>query len=155
MTHLKPGDKAPDFNTVDELGNPLKLSDFSGSKLILFAYPKASTPGCTAEACNLQDHYEQLSQAGFMIVGISADAPAKQQSFKAKFGFKYPLIPDVEKVILKSYGIWGLKKNYGKEYEGIFRTTFIIDENGIIEKVFTKVQTKTHAEQILAEYSSK
>ncbi len=152
MTHLAPGDKAPDFNTVDEKGNPIALSDFKGSKLILFAYPKAMTPGCTAEACNLQDNYDLLSAKGFKIVGISADDAKRQQRFKEKYGFKYPLIPDTDKEILKAYGIWGLKKNYGREYEGIFRTTFIIDENGNIEKVFKKVKTKDHAAQILAEY---
>lgn len=152
MTHLIPGDPAPDFHTVDEQGNPIKLHDYKGSKLILFAYPKANTPGCTTEACNLQDNYDLLNSKGFKILGISADDEKKQQNFKTKFGFKYPLIPDTEKTILKDYGIWGLKKLYGREYEGIFRTTFIIDENGIIEKVFTKVQTKTHAEQILKEY---
>lgn len=152
MTHLKPGDIAPSFTTVDEQNNPITLQDFKGSKLILFAYPKANTPGCTAEACNLQDNYDLLHTKGFKILGISADDSKKQQNFKEKHGFKYPLIPDTEKQILKIYGIWGMKKNYGKEYEGIFRTTFIIDENGMIEKVFTKVDTKSHSEQILKEY---
>ena len=152
ITHLTPGDKAPDFSTTDELGNPLRLEDYKGKKLILFAYPKAMTPGCTAEACNLQDNYDLLTEKGFSILGLSADDSKKQMRFKEKYGFKYPLIPDTEKVILKAYGIWGLKKNYGREYEGIFRTTFIIDENGRIEKVFKKVKTKAHTEQILAEY---
>ena len=152
MTTLKPGDIAPDFTTIDEENNTINLKDFRGTKVILFAYPKANTPGCTAEACNLQSNYELLASKGFKIIGISVDDAKKQQNFKTKFGFKYPLIPDVEKSILKAYGIWGLKKNYGKEYEGIMRTTFIIDENGIIEKVFKKVDTKNHAEQILKEY---
>lgn len=152
MTHLKPGDIAPDFSTIDEQGNTINLKDYRGGKLIFFAYPKANTPGCTAEACNLQDNFDLLANKGFKILGISADDAKKQQNFKAKYGFKYPLIPDIEKDILNKYGIWGTKKNYGKEYQGIFRTTFIIDENGIIEKVFTKVQTKAHAEQILKDY---
>lgn len=152
MTHLTPGDNAPDFNSTDEMGNQIQLKDFKGKKIILFAYPKAMTPGCTAEACNLQDNYDLLSQKGFSIIGISADDAKKQQRFKEKYGFKYPLIPDTEKEILKAYGIWGLKKNYGREYEGIFRTTFIIDEEGKIEKVFTKVKTKDHTNQILEAY---
>ncbi|OIP00719.1 MAG: peroxiredoxin [Bacteroidetes bacterium CG2_30_33_31] len=155
MTNLKVGDKAPDFKTTDEKGNILSLKDFKNKKLILFAYPKAMTPGCTAESCNLNDNYDLLSSKGFQIVGISADDSIKQMKFKEKYNFKYPLIPDIEKSILKSYGIWGTKKNYGREYEGIFRTTFIIDENGIIEKIFDKVRTKDHAEQILAAYNVK
>ena len=152
MTTLQAGDQAPDFNTVDEQGNSIRLSDYKGQKLILFAYPKAMTPGCTAEACNLQDNYDLLREKGFTILGISADDAKKQQRFKEKYGFKYPLIPDTEKEVLNAYGIWGLKKNYGREYEGIFRTTFIIDENGVIEKVFKRVKTKEHTEQILKEY---
>jgi peroxiredoxin Q/BCP len=154
MTHLKPGDKAPDFNTVDELGNSLTLADFASKKLILFSYPKAMTPGCTNEACNLRDHYKELTDKGFAIVGISADDSKRQQRFKDKYEFPFPLIPDTEKDILKAYGIWGPKKLYGREYDGIHRTTFVIDEQGIIEKVFTKVKTKEHAEQILADFDS-
>jgi peroxiredoxin Q/BCP len=152
MTHLKPGDKAPDFNTVDEQGNPVKLSDYKGKKLILFSYPKAMTPGCTNEACNLRDHYQELKAKGFELLGISADDEKRQQRFKDKHELPFPLIPDTEKEVLKAYGIWGPKKLYGREYDGIHRTTFVIDENGTIEKVFTKVKTKEHAEQILAEY---
>ena len=152
MTHLKPGDKAPDFSTVDEQGNAIKLSDFAGKKLILFSYPKAMTPGCTNEVCNLRDHYQELKDKGFELLGISADDEKRQQKFKEKHNLPFPLIPDTEKEILKAYGIWGPKKLYGREYDGIHRTTFVIDENGVIEKVFTKVKTKEHAEQILAEY---
>lgn len=152
MTHLNVGDIAPDFETTDEQGNPLKLSDYRGKKLILFTYPKAMTPGCTAEACNLSDNYKELTDKGFTIVGISADDTKRQIRFKEKYNFPYPLIPDTEKEILKLYGVWGLKKLYGREYDGIFRTTFIIDEEGKIEKVFKKVKTKEHAAQILAEY---
>ena len=152
MTHLKPGDKAPDFNTVDEQGNPVKLSDYKGKKLILFSYPKAMTPGCTNEVCNLRDHYQELKDKGFELLGISADDEKRQQRFKDKHELPFPLIPDTEKEVLKAYGIWGPKKLYGREYDGIHRTTFVIDEHGVIEKVFTKVKTKEHAEQILAEY---
>ncbi len=152
MTHLNEGDIAPDFNTIDEKGNPLKLSDYRGKKLILFTYPKAMTPGCTAEACNLSDNYAMLNDKGFAIVGISADDEKRQIRFKEKYNFPYPLIPDTEKEVLKLYGAWGLKKMYGREYDGIFRTTFVIDEKGKIEKIFKKVKTKEHTAQILAEY---
>ena len=152
MTHLNEGDIAPKFETIDEQGNPIKLSDFKGKKLILFSYPKAMTPGCTAEACNLSDNYELLKSKGFEILGISADDTKKQIRFKEKYNFPYPLIPDTEKEILKLYGIWGPKKLYGREYDGIHRTTFIIDEDGKIEKIFKKVKTKEHTAQILAEY---
>jgi len=118
MTHLNEGDKAPDFETIDEQGNTIKLSDYKGEKLILFSYPKAMTPGCTAEACNLRDNYEELTSRGFIILGISADDTKKQIRFKEKYNFPYPLIPDTEKKILKLYGIWGPKKLYGREYDG-------------------------------------
>ena len=152
MTHLTEGDIAPMFETIDEQGNTIKLSDYKGKKLILFSYPKAMTPGCTAEACNLSDNYELLKSKGFEILGISADDSKKQIRFKEKYNFPYPLIPDTEKEILKLYGIWGPKKLYGREYDGIHRTTFIIDEEGKIEKIFKKVKTKEHTAQILAEY---
>jgi len=152
MTHLNEGDIAPNFETIDEQGNTIKLSDYKGKKLIFFSYPKAMTPGCTAEACNLSDNYELLKSKGFEILGISADDTKKQIRFKEKYNFPYPLIPDTEKEILKLYGIWGLKKLYGREYDGIHRTTFIIDEKGKIEKIFKKVKTKEHTAQILAEY---
>ena len=152
MTHLNEGDIAPNFETIDEQGNAIKLSDYKGKKLIFFSYPKAMTPGCTAEACNLSDNYELLKSKGFEILGISADDTKKQIRFKEKYNFPYPLIPDTEKEILKLYGIWGLKKLYGREYDGIHRTTFIIDEKGKIEKIFKKVKTKEHSAQILAEY---
>lgn len=152
MTHLKVGEIAPDFAAVDEQGNTLKLSDYKGKKLILFTYPKAMTPGCTAEACNLSDNYKELTDKGFDIVGLSADDAKKQIRFKEKYNFPYPLIPDTEKEILNLYGAWGPKKLYGREYDGIYRTTFIIDEEGKIEKIFDKVKTKEHAAQILAAY---
>jgi peroxiredoxin Q/BCP len=152
MTTLKVGDPAPDINAADENGNPVKLSDFAGSKVILFFYPKANTPGCTAEACNLRDHYAELKDRGFKIIGVSADSEKSQKNFSTKFEFPYPLIPDTEKKVIKDYGVWGKKKMYGKEYEGINRTTFVISEQGKIEHIFTKVKTKEHTEQILSEY---
>lgn len=152
MIKLKVGDKAPDIQAVDQDGNRLSLSDFSGSKLILFFYPKANTPGCTAEACNLRDNYEGLLKKGFKIVGVSADNEKRQKSFIEKRKLPFQLIPDVDKKVINDYGVWGAKKFMGKQYDGIHRTTFIISEDGKIEKIFTKVNTKQHTEQILEEY---
>jgi thioredoxin-dependent peroxiredoxin len=151
MAALKIGDKAPDFQAVDQDGRPVSLKDFAGSKLILYFYPKDDTPGCTAEACNLRDNYGALLKKGYKIVGVSADDDRSHKKFIEKYVLPFPLIPDKEKIILKAYGAWGKKKLYGKEYEGILRTTYVISEKGIIEKVFTKVDTKNHTEQILGE----
>lgn len=149
MTTLKAGDKAPDFKALDEQGNTIKLSDYSGKKLVVFFYPKASTPGCTAEACDLNDNFERFQAQGYEILGVSADSTKRQSNFKNKYGFKYPLLADEDKSVIEAFGVWGPKKFMGKEYDGIHRTTFIIDENGIIEEVITKVKTKAHAAQIL------
>ncbi|TCK69227.1 peroxiredoxin Q/BCP [Winogradskyella wandonensis] len=149
MTHLKVGDKAPNFEALDQDGNTIKLSDYKGKKLVLFFYPKASTPGCTAEACNLSDNYKRFEAEGYAILGVSADSQKRQSNFKDKYGFPYPLLADEDKTVIEAFGVWGLKKFMGKEYDGIHRTTFVIDENGIIENVITKVKTKAHAEQIL------
>jgi peroxiredoxin Q/BCP len=149
MTHLQVGDKAPDFSGLDEQGNTLQLSDFSGKKLVVFFYPKASTPGCTAEACNLNDNYERFQAQGYEIIGVSADSAKRQSNFKAKYGFKYPLIADEDRSVINAFGVWGPKKFMGKEYDGIHRTTFVIDENGVLEDVITKVKTKEHTSQIL------
>jgi peroxiredoxin Q/BCP len=149
MNQLKEGNPAPDFSINDEQGNSIKLSDYYGKKLILFFYPKANTPGCTAEACNLRDHYRELKDKGYALLGVSADSAKKQQNFREKHELPFPLIPDTEKEIIRAYGVWGPKKFMGKEYEGINRSTFVIDEEGVIEKIFRKVKTKTHAEQIL------
>lgn len=151
MTEIKVGDNAPDFNGVDENGNEIKLSDFSGKTLILFFYPKDNTPGCTAEACNLRDNYKMLLDKGFAVVGVSADTEKKHQNFIAKYELPFPLIADTEKKIINDYGCWGLKKFMGREYEGIYRKTFVIDGDGKIILLFEKVKTKTHTEQILAE----
>ncbi len=149
MTHLKPGDKAPYFKGVDQNGNEISLDDFKGKKLILYFYPKDNTPGCTAEARNLTENYNLLLEKGFAVVGVSPDTVESHKKFAEKYNIPFPLIADPEKEIIKKYGVWGLKKNYGREYEGVFRTTFVIDEEGNIMEVFKKVKTKEHAKQIL------
>ncbi|GGG45711.1 thioredoxin-dependent thiol peroxidase [Bizionia arctica] len=149
MTNLKPGDKAPDFKANDQDGNSISLGNFKGKKLVLFFYPKASTPGCTAEACNLSDNYTKFQKAGYEILGVSADSEKRQTNFKNKYKFPYPLLADEDKKVIEAYGVWGPKKFMGKEYDGIHRTTFIIDEKGIIEEVISKVKTKEHTDQIL------
>jgi peroxiredoxin Q/BCP len=153
MSEIKPGQTAPSINAVDQNGKEIKLSDYKGNKVILFFYPKADTPGCTAEACNLRDNYQELLKHGFKIIGVSADDEKKQLKFGEKYNLPFPLIPDTDKKIIQDYDVWGPKKFMGREYEGINRTTFVIDEKGNIEKVFTKVKTKDHARQILNEYN--
>ena len=149
MTTLKAGDKAPDFKTPNQDGNFLCLSDFKGQKLVLFFYPKASTPGCTSEACNLSDNYKRFQAAGYAVLGVSADSPKRQLNFKNKYKLPYDLLADEKMTVIKAYGVWGPKKFMGREYNGIHRTTFIIDKNGTIESVVTKVKTKEHSKQIL------
>ncbi len=151
MTHLKVGDKAPNFSALDQEGNSIKLNDYKGKKLVVFFYPKASTPGCTAEACNLNDNYDRFKAQGYEILGVSADSAKRQANFKTKYGFQYPLLADEDKAVIEAFGVWGPKKFMGKEYDGIHRTTFIIDENGVLEDVITKVKTKAHTDQILKE----
>ncbi len=152
MVLLQAGSKAPEIDGVDQSGSVVRLKDFIGSKLIVYFYPKDNTPGCTAEACNLRDNYERLLEAGFKIIGISADSEKSHRSFADKFNLPFPLIADTEKTIIKAFGVWGPKKFMGRVFEGIHRVTFVIDEEGIVEKVFTKVDTKNHTEQILKEY---
>ena len=149
MTHLKVGDKAPNFEALDQDGNTVKLSDYAGKKLVLFFYPKASTPGCTAEACNLNENHARFESLGYKILGVSADSQKRQSNFKNKYSFAYPLLADEDKSVIEAYGIWGPKKFMGKEYDGIHRTTFVIDQNGILENIITKVKTKAHTDQIL------
>ncbi|WP_422090724.1 thioredoxin-dependent thiol peroxidase [Tenacibaculum ovolyticum] len=149
MTTLKIGDKAPNFESVDEKGNVIKLSDYKGKKLVLFFYPKASTPGCTNEACNLRDNYQTFLAKGYAILGASADSTKRQQNWINKHELPFPLLADESKEVINAFGIWGPKKFMGKEYDGIHRTTFVIDENGIIEDVIAKVKTKEHTNQIL------
>lgn len=149
MKILQKGDKAPDFKGADENGKIISLSHFKGKKLVLYFYPKDQTPGCTAEACDLRDHYPLLLKQGYDVIGISADDEKSHQKFIEKNKLPFSLIADTDKKIIMAYGVWGLKKMMGKEYEGILRTTFIIDEEGIIEEVITKVDTKNHTSQII------
>jgi len=146
---LNIGQKAPDFKGEDQQGNIIALDDFKGDKLILYFYPKDDTPGCTAEACNLRDNYKMWLSKGYKVLGISPDNQKSHQKFIAKYHLPFPLISDTENKIIKAYGAWGLKKMYGREYEGLLRTTFIIDEDGKIENIFKKVDTKEHTKQIL------
>jgi len=149
-THLKAGDKAPDFKGKDQDGNLVSLSDFAGKKLVLYFYPKDDTAGCTAESCNLRDNYSLLLQQGYKIVGVSADDEKSHQKFIKKYSLPFSLIADVDKKIISDYNIWGMKSLFGKEFEGIVRTTFIISETGIIERVIKEVNNQNHTEQILA-----
>lgn len=149
MDTLKVGDKAPNFETKDNQGIIRKLDDYSGKKLVVFFYPKASTPGCTAEACNLRDHYQTFQSKGYEILGVSADSEKRQQNFVQKYQLPFPLLADENQDVINGFGVWGPKKFMGREYDGIHRTTFVIDGNGIIENVISKVKTKDHASQIL------
>lgn len=149
MTTLKVGDKAPEFSVLDETGKTRALKDYLGKKLVLFFYPKASTPTCTVEACNLSDNYSLLKEKGFEVLGVSADTQKRQQNFKAKYKFPYPLLADTQKKVINAYGVWGPKKFMGREFDGIYRTTFVIGEKGYIEKIIDKVKAKEHAAQLL------
>ncbi|WP_034925742.1 thioredoxin-dependent thiol peroxidase [Gillisia sp. CAL575] len=149
MIKLKVGDTAPQFSVKDQDGNIVNLTDFQGKKVVLFFYPKASTPGCTAEVCNLRDNWEQFQEKGYQILGVSADTEKRQSNFKNKYELPFPLLADEDKELIEAYGVWGPKKFMGKEYDGIHRTTFVIDENGLIEDIITKVKTKDHSAQIL------
>lgn len=146
---LNVGDKVPDFLGKDETGREVRVSDFSGKKLVVYFYPKDSTPGCTAEACSLRDGLDELAAAGYAVVGVSADSEASHQRFKLKQQLNFPLIADVDKALIKQFGAWGEKKMAGRVYEGILRTTFVIGPDGTIERVITKVDTKNAATQIL------
>jgi len=149
MTTLKAGDKAPNFSGLDQTGKSHTLADYKGKRLVVFFYPKASTPGCTAEACDLRDNYKRFESNNFAILGVSADSAARQTKFIEKYDLPFPLLADEDKSVINDFGVWGPKKFMGKEYDGIHRTTFIIDEKGIIEEVIEKVKTKEHAAQIL------
>jgi peroxiredoxin Q/BCP len=150
MNHLKEGDKAPDFSALDQNGKIVSLKDFKGKKLVLYFYPKDDTPGCTAEACDLRDNYSALQAAGYHVIGVSADAEKSHLKFVEKYQLPFTLLADVDKKICMDYGIWGEKKFMGKTYDGIHRTTFLISEKGIVEKIITKVETKKHTSQILS-----
>jgi peroxiredoxin Q/BCP len=149
MTPLKQGDSAPEFSGVDQDGQPISLKDYSGKKLVLYFYPKDDTPGCTAEACSLRDNYEHLQKAGYDVLGVSTDPVKSHKKFIDKYTLPFRLLSDTEKTVSEAFGVYGLKKFMGKEYMGISRTTFLIDEKGIITEVISKVDTKKHAEQIL------
>ena len=149
MNTLIVGEKVPPFLVNDHLGNPQSLDQYKGSKVVVFFYPKANTPGCTTEACDLRDHYTELIKAGYILLGVSADTEKLQKKFADKFNFPFPLLADTEKEVINAFGVWGLKKFMGKEYDGIHRKTFILDENGYVERVIDKVKTKEHASQIL------
>jgi len=153
MIQLKEGSKAPLFSGIDQNGREISLKDFAGKKLILYFYPKDNTPGCTAEACNLRDNYDDLIKQGYAIIGVSPDSEKSHKGFSGKFSLPFPLIADTGKKILNDYGVWGEKKMYGKSYFGVIRTTFVIDGKGIIEKIITKVETAGHAEQIIKLYN--
>ena len=149
MNILKVGDNAPDFSCKNQHGEIISLSAMIGKKVVLFFYPKANTPGCTMEACNLNDNYNRFKSDGYEVVGVSADSEKVQKNFSDKFSFNYSLLCDVDKKIISSYGAWGQKKMYGKEYMGIIRKTVIIDESGKIKQIIEKVKTKEHTAQIL------
>jgi len=149
MTALKIGDKAPQFEAKDNAGNTVKLSDYESKKLVLFFYPKASTPGCTNEACDLRDNYQVFLSKGYDVLGVSADAAKRQQNWIDKHELPFPLLADEDKIVIEAFNVWGPKKFMGKEYDGIHRTTFIISEKGLIEDIILKVKTKAHAAQIL------
>jgi len=149
MKTLQEGDKVPNFTVNDQEGNPVSLTDYKGHKVVVFFYPKANTPGCTKEACNLRDNYEELQNKGYKLVGVSADTERKQKNFKEKYDFPFPLLADENKEVINAFGVWGPKKFMGREYDGIHRTTFIVDEEGKVERVIAKVKTKDHAAQIL------
>jgi peroxiredoxin Q/BCP len=149
MANLKTGDRAPDFSGNDQNGNIVRLSDYKGKKLVLYFYPKDNTSGCTAEACSLRDSYQALQARGYAILGVSPDSEKSHTNFIRKYDLPFPLIADTDKNIAQTYGVWAEKKLYGKTYMGIIRTTYKINENGVIEDIITKVRTKDHGEQIL------
>lgn len=149
MTHLKEGDAAPAINAPDQNGNVVSLEPLRGKKVVLYFYPKDNTPGCTKQACNLRDNYQDLMDRGFAVLGVSMDSEKKHQKFITKFDLPFPLIADTDRTVIDAYGVWGLKKFMGREYDGIHRVTFVIDEEGRIEKIIEKVKTADHTAQIL------
>ncbi len=150
MNTLKAGDTVPEFSSKDQEGNTIQLSDYLGKKLIVFFYPKANTPGCTVEACNLRDNYAALQEQGYELLGVSADSEKRQANFRNKYQFPFPLLADEDHTVINAFGVWGPKKFMGREYDGIHRMTFIIDEHSKVKRVIEKVKTKDHAAQILA-----
>ena len=149
MLELKEGQKAPIFSAKNQNGNNISLTQFLGKKVVLYFYPKDNTPGCTAQACNLSENIDNLKNNGFIVLGVSPDSEKSHLKFISKYNLSFDLIVDESKSICKLYGVWGPKKFMGREYDGVHRTTFLIDENGLIDKIITKVNTKNHTEQIL------
>ena len=145
------GDKAPEILGINEKGEEIRLSDYKGQKVVLYFYPKDNTPGCTAQACNLRDHYAELRQAGYAVIGVSVDSGKSHQKFIEKNALPFPLITDTEKKLVEQFGVWGEKTMCGRKYMGTFRTTFILNEEGVVERIITpkEVKTKEHAAQIL------
>ena len=150
MVTLKEGDKAPVFTGRDQDGNKISLADYKGKKLVLYFYSEAGSPTCTIESCNLSDNYALLKKKGFDVVGVSPDDEKAQKKFETKYKLRFPLIADTSHDIIKKYGVWDHKKLFGREYMGVLRTTFVIDEKGVIKKIFTRPKNKAHAEEILA-----
>ncbi len=149
MISLQVGDKAPSFSTTDQDGNPIKLSSFKGKKVVLYFYPKDLTSTCTVQACNLRDHYKVLLKKGYIVLGVSPDSASSHQKFVAKNKLPFPLLVDTDRQLAEAYGVWGEKKMYGRTYQGIHRTTFVIDEKGKIERILDKPKSSMHAEEIL------
>jgi peroxiredoxin Q/BCP len=149
MHTLSAGDRVPAFSVKDQDGNTVSLSDYKGKKLIVFFYPRANTPGCTVEACNLRDNYAELQKKGYSLLGVSGDSMRKQSNFRKKYKLPFPLLADTEHKVIDAFGVWGKKKFMGRVFDGIHRITFIIDEEGVVEKVIDKVKTTRHAQQLL------
>ena len=149
MSKLQIGDKAPEINAVDQNGNNITLAQYQGKKVVLYFYPKDMTPGCTAQSCNLSDNYKALQKNGYDVIGVSCDSVKRHQKFIDKYNLPFNLISDEDQKVVNDYGVWQLKKFMGREYMGIVRTTFLIDENGIIDEIITKVNTKEHTNQII------
>lgn len=148
-THLQAGQKAPAFSGKDQHGNKVSLGDFKGRKVVLYFYPEDDTPGCTAQACNLRDHYTELQRQGYAVVGVSPNDVASHQKFAGKYSLPFPLLADPQHTIIDKYGVWGEKNLYGRKFMGLHRTTFLIDEKGVIERVILRPKTKVHTEEIL------
>ncbi|HEY1114119.1 MAG TPA: thioredoxin-dependent thiol peroxidase [Chitinophagaceae bacterium] len=148
-THLQAGQKAPAFSGKDQQGNKVSLSDFKGKKVVLYFYPEDDTPACTAQACNLRDNYAPLQQQGYAVIGVSPNDVASHQKFAGKYGLPFPLLADPQHTIIDKYGVWGEKNLYGRQYMGLHRTTFLIDEKGIIQRIFLRPKTRVHTEEIL------
>lgn len=149
MSHLQEGQKAPAFQGKDQDGKTIRLKDFAGKKLVLYFYPQDDTPTCTVQACNLRDNYEALQAAGYAVLGVSPDTVEKHKKFGTKHALPFPLLADVERKVIDLYGVWGEKQMYGRKYEGLIRTTFVINEKGIIESIIRKPKSKQHAEEVM------